>query len=830
MPSRKKEKKLIRSLDAVGFYSDFDKPGSLFAALVRSPSPVGKIKSIAISDLPEGYFFFTEKDIPGAKAIKINKTMVKIFGTKNINYTGEVLGIIAGPEERIVLSLLDKVSVNLDVENLETALENVIKNAVTKDSNENFFDVVEQINEMPSLDTVITKSKIEENPNITIATREVKFGLYKSINVQKADELIFGKDKKNEDKENSEKTDNVTENSDKNQNSDKPPIQNENSNKIELQNAQKYNSKNLLQHNIFNDLSSDNENSDYISETEKAEILNKELILFDDTWEQEISAQRWEETKGVFCFTEGLDIHIYVPTKWTYLTHNAVAEVLGINLENVFIHKTKSSGSYPTGLWKTTQIALQAAVASYITKKPIKLAFSQQEQNLFMKPGVSAKFAYKVAVEPDGQIFAMKINIDIDVGTDNPFAQEITDRITLASCNFYKTKNLYIFTNTHTSRKPPTTISIKVADSQAFFAIENEIQKISNHINILPNEMRIINANIEEKNQKKSAKKEEKQVLNDKLPFPFDIQVGNVKEVLDSVIKNSDFNRKYASFQMEANARLNKNAQTFFALPLRGIGLASGYVVSGYNGNSAFDYNSKIEVTLTTEDKVIIHCIKPSDDIQKIWKKTACEILRIPPENIIINSDFQIDQLPENPEDTISSLGIMNELIKRCCSDIQKKRFHQPLPLTAKRSVPRTSKSKWNKEEFLGTPYLAASFAATVVEIELDTYTYNEKIKGIWVTVDCGELFDEDAAIRTIKLEIQQELGMLVKNKTVSCNKININFIKSNNKSGQIGALIHNTLPAAFSSALSLALATQLTKLPCTEDLLFNLIQNRTKS
>ena len=815
MPSKRKENKLIRSLDTVGFYSDFDKPGTLFAALVRSPSPVGKIKNITISNLPEGYYFFTEKDIPGAKSIKINKTVIKVFESKNISYTGEPLGIIAGPDETTVLSLLDNISVNLDVENLESALKNVIKNNITteksendskndkdekiieknnsdeknqndnqnekqsqnqnenlnqtktqngiqiqnEEKNENLNDFVEQINEMPSLDTVIDKTKVEDNPNITIATREVKYGFYKDYSIQME------------------------------------------------------------------------ENKDIEHPFESQFFENQDLIFFDDTWKQEISSQNWQQNEGVFCYMESSNIHIYVPTKWTYLTHKAVAEVLGISIENVFIHKTKTSGVYPTGLWKTTQIALQAATVCYITRKPVKLVLSKQEQNLYMKPGVTTKFDYKVAVKPDGHIFAMKILIDIDVGSDNPFAQEITDRITLASCNYYKTENLYIYTKTHTSRMPPTTITIKVADSQSFFAIENEIQTISNRINLLPDEIRLLNANIHEskKTEKKSAKKQ-KNEDDGKMRFPFDIQVGNVSDVLSSVIKKSDFNRKYASFSMEAKARLEKKSQAFFALPLRGIGLASGYVVSGYNGNSVFDYYSKVEITLTTEDKLIIHCIKPSDEIQKIWKKTAVEILQIPEDNIIVNSEFQIDQLPENPEDTVSSIGIMNELIRKCCLDIQKKRFHQPLPLTAKRSVPRTSKAKWNKEEFCGTPYLATSIASTVVEVELDTYNYNEKIKGIWVTIDCGEIFDQEAAIRTIKLEIQQELSMLVKGKTVSCSQVNISFVKSNNKCGQIGALIHNTLPAAFSSALSLALATQLNELPCTEDLLFNLIKNRTKN
>ena len=68
---------------------------------------------------------------------------------------------------------------------------------------------------------------------------------------------------------------------------------------------------------------------------------------------------------------------------------------------------------------------------------------------------------------------------------------------------------------------------------------------------------------------------------------------------------------------------------------------------------------------------------------------------------------------------------------------------------------------------------------------------------------------------------------MLVRGKSIPCENISISFIQSKNKAGQIGELVRNTLPAAFSSALSLALATQLTRLPCTERQLFELIKQR---
>lgn len=725
------EKKFIRSLDAAGFYSDFEKPETMYAALVRSPAPSGKVLNISIPDLPEGYFLYTAKDIPGNKYLKIGSFEIKVFGFDDISYAGQPLGILIGPDDSVIEQLLDKVSIDLDVKNLESAFKNVIRNQDQQEEAENFNEVLEQINDMPSLDTVISKSSIEEDPNVTLATREVKYGLYQTHSLEEADKILFGD-----------------------------------------------------------------------SDSSKTNI-----------WKQKLESPKWQETEGAFCYMDSSNLNIYVPTRWTGLTQKAISDILTIKTENVYIHKTKVSGIYPTGLWRTTLIAIQAALASYLSKKPVKLILSQKEQDAYMKPGVQTEVKYKTAVDENGHLTALKVLIDIDVGTGNPFVQEITDRITIAACNFYKPQNLYIYTNTHTSKNPPTTTSIKVIDSQAFFAIENEIQKICNIAQIMPDEVRMINAQHLTKNKTDT--------------FPFDIKIENLDKLVESSIKNSDFNRKYASFHMEAIDRIEKDSKPFFALPLRGIGLATGYVVSGYNGTNSFPYDQKIEVTLTTDDKLIIHSIKPSEVIQDIWKSSAAEILQIPKQNIIINSEFNIDEIPEYPEDLNHSIGIMNELIKKCCTDIQKKRFHQPLPISSKRGIPKAGKAKWDKSTFSGSPYIAMSAASTVVEVELDTYTYSEKIKGIWITVDGGEIYDEAAAIRTIRLEIQQELGMLVKGKIVSCDSIEIKFIKSNNKSGQIGGLVHNTLPAAFTSALSLALTTQVTELPCTEAQLFQLIKNR---
>ena len=82
-------KKQLRSLEATGFYSDVVKENCLYAALIRSPASSGKIKSISAPDLPEGYFLYTNRDIPETKTLNANKTIIKIFGYGNVSYSGE---------------------------------------------------------------------------------------------------------------------------------------------------------------------------------------------------------------------------------------------------------------------------------------------------------------------------------------------------------------------------------------------------------------------------------------------------------------------------------------------------------------------------------------------------------------------------------------------------------------------------------------------------------------------------------------------------------------------------------------------------------------------
>ena len=303
--------------------------------------------------------------------------------------------------------------------------------------------------------------------------------------------------------------------------------------------------------------------------------------------------------------------------------------------------------------------------------------------------------------------------------------------------------------------------------------------------------------------------------------MPLVFRTEKVADVLQTVIEMSDFNRKYTTFRIDAKQHRNSE-DMFFALPIRGIGIACAFDGSGYFSNDLFSNSQKIAVTLNENETVTIHSLIPSPSISEIWIKTVSTIVKLPPASVKIVPDMELNDAMPLPDNIYNNISIMTQLLKQCCLDIEKKRAKTVLPVTVKKGLTPSMKKLWNKDAFCGIPFHSASFGSVVVEIELNPYTYKEHIKGIWFAINCGQIFSAQAAENTIRLAIQQELSQLVSDETISCDSVHISFIQSAANPGQIGELVHSTVPAAFSSALSQALGSRIRKLPCTAETIYS--------
>lgn len=769
---RKKNKR--HSYLSKDFFIDCMKDDMLYAALVRSPEAGGKITNINFSDLPEGYYFFSARDIPGKNFISTMGVDTRIFCNEKVHYKGQPVGIVAGSNLAEVRKIAQEIQITFDITTMDSPEIKEVAQQL------NHSEIIKNLPQNPEIQDDCEEDNPEEND--TAPDDSAIADIVDMLNVAPSLDAMPKPTKKS---------------------SYTQPSQIEDA--FENINPGKHTQRILAERTAT---------AGFFSYTEDQQILDDEFKLcpFDisSTWSMDEVCPEWIEPNGVFCYKEGQKLNVMTTTQWpSYLSKN-LSQVLNIDEDKIVVQKTISQTDNTSGIWRNTTLAAQTALATLLTGKPVKLLLSKEEQKTFFHPGLDTNIKIRSAVESDGTIKAMIIDIDCDAGYSNPFAQEIADRMAVAASSFYNPKNVIIKVKVHSSDNPPTSVYSQLMDSQAFFAMENHLQLIAEKTNILPEELRIKNICMNEH----------------ECTSPFKFHFNRPADALMAIVKQSDFDRKYSSYRLNAIQSKKEGGHTFFALPRRGIGLSCAYDGACFYGTNFSLAQQKIEVTLDEENKLRIDAITPSSSVISIWKQIASSILNIEESQISINTEYAADSETFMPESFCNDISIMAVLLKRACEDIKKKLEKEKLPINVKKVLSPAMKRQWNAKKFSGHPYQASSFGTAIVEVDLNADTYQEKIKGIWIAIDCGKIYSIKSAESTIKLAIQQELERLVQDTIVSCDQIKISFLSSNETPCQIGKLVHNLIPAAFSSALSMALQKAVTHIPCTEQELYELTKN----
>ncbi|MBQ0051515.1 MAG: xanthine dehydrogenase family protein [Treponema sp.] len=680
-----------RILFSESFYSDMTANEMLHGILIRSPFSSGKLKLVefdANEKLPEGYTLITAKDIPGQKAISTFGTKIPFLCDGNIKYKGEPLGIIAGPDKKILEELSSKI--------------NIIVSEETK-----------------------TENDAAQNEKEAIASRDFTFG-------------------------------NVEE--------------------------------------IF----SDEEKFEHIIEGK---------------WNNSISFHDNKETEGCFCYIKGGNLHVFSPSNWISHLRNCICGATNFAPENVIITRTNIFTKNTNSMWIDGILAAQACVTALKTGKPVMLKLSRKEQQQFVENPAKVNVKYRTALDENGELLAIDADIKVDTGCFNPFSSEIINRFIIASCSCYATKNLRVKASIYSSKNPPAAINLATIDSQIFFAMESQIQKICEETKFLPLELRLKNLNTPQ--------------VQKKIKFPFNFAFGRAQDVLNSVCKFADFNRKHAVYRISEENLNSINETSPYAPPMRGVGLACAFEGSGYLGTHFNNKNFNLQVTLTEEKKVIVNAIPQSYSIKEIWTKQIMDALDVERKNISFDYETSTDSSSKEnivilPEALFGNISVKTHLLAKCLDSLKKKKETE-LPATVKKTLSTARRNNWDLENFCGVPFFSTAFGACAVEVEFDPCSYREKIISIHAIVDSGKILHVKAAENAVRQSIQKCLSTLVQKECVECPKITVQFAASEEEPKQLGHLIQSILPAAYASAISQSIGKNLNELPLKTDSLFKL-------
>ncbi|MEW5817316.1 MAG: xanthine dehydrogenase family protein, partial [Spirochaetota bacterium] len=397
---------------------------------------------------------------------------------------------------------------------------------------------------------------------------------------------------------------------------------------------------------------------------------------------------------GAFTRYEGQNIAVYSPSLWPFHVRNSVALATGLNKSSVIVRVPETTKPADGKIWYPSLLAVYAALITVKTGRTTRLILSNSEQNRFLSWQSPIRIRYKTGLNKDGDPVVMDIEVVIDMGAYPVFTDEIIDRVCIGAAGLYTCKDVRIQGMALRTNNPPLAAFEGFGLSEAIFAVETHASRIAELVQNDPYTWK----------KRNSRKKDNLFITGGSFaPAP------PIDTLLDHVVKQSDFMRKHAAYEMVRKRRENIFTTT---TPLRGIGLSQCYQGDGFigAGEERAPYSVIVRLEADSRLTLLTSGVSISGMAYTMWKRVAEQILGIPLENIDLEA-VDTSLVPDSGPSILSrNIIIIAKLIERGCQAIQKKRFRSPLPIEIKRIYHLPSSHKWNGKNFTGTPFPSLSW------------------------------------------------------------------------------------------------------------------------
>jgi CO/xanthine dehydrogenase Mo-binding subunit len=131
-------------------------------------------------------------------------------------------------------------------------------------------------------------------------------------------------------------------------------------------------------------------------------------------------------------------LKVYTATQWPFHVKRSLTGMLQIDGKYVSVVPTQTGVHLDGKIWYPSLIACHAALGAFVTRKPVKLMLTREEDFCFSPKRNSSGFFIRSAIGKKGEILGTEIRALTDLGAQGVFAREILDRLCLAVLGLYR--------------------------------------------------------------------------------------------------------------------------------------------------------------------------------------------------------------------------------------------------------------------------------------------------------------------------------------------------------------------------------------------------------
>ncbi|MCM3690785.1 xanthine dehydrogenase family protein molybdopterin-binding subunit [Neobacillus niacini] len=582
------------------YISDVKVENMVYGVLFRSPIAYGKIKSIQLPDLPEGYEAVGAEHIPGPNYVKIIKEDQPIFANEWVNYIGEPILMLVGENLDVLYRLLDEVKIEFEEHQAIYTLEEAIKQ--------------------------------KSAPGVNMANYE------------------FG-----------ESLDTIT--------------------SIELKAHQ---------------------------------IIEEE---YDTGYQEHV----YLEPQGMLAIYKEDEIVVQGSMQCLYYIKNALVNALDCGDDDVRVVQSPTGGGFGGKEEFPSMMACHVAVAAKAVKKSVMLVFDRSEDMVVTTKRHPAKLKYRTAIDREGNILSMCIEIFLDGGANVGLSSVVLQRALLNSAGVYKIPHFHAKGYVLKTNTVPNGAFRGFGAPQSFAGIESHIGHLSKLANNDPLEYK----------RKYLVKQGDPTITKGNFRDPI-----LMEDMIEVLLKSSNYKKKKQKYH-----QLNQQNQRY----KKGIGTSLFLHGCGFTGSGERDHiKAKVKLAKSKDDQVSLK-ISNSDMGQGILttlSKIVAKELDLPLENVLYPYPDTKEVPDSGPTVASRTTMIVGKLLERAAKKL-KAQWQTGVEQEVTEDYVHREMIPWNEKTFTGDAYPAYSWGVNIVEVEVDTLTGNIKLEKVFANYEVGKVIDD---------------------------------------------------------------------------------------
>jgi CO/xanthine dehydrogenase Mo-binding subunit len=476
------------------------------------------------------------------------------------------------------------------------------------------------------------------------------------------------------------------------------------------------------------------------------------------------------ENNGVIAEYSANDgVTVWGSLQCPFYVHKSLMAVFNLQPEKVRVIQTETGGAFGGKEDYPSVIASHAALLAMKSRHPVKLIYDRMEDLAATTKRHPSRVRHKSALDANGKLLAMDIQIDTDGGAYSTLSSTVLSRATLHSPGPYVCPNVRVRSHTWATNAVPYGAFRGFGAPQTIFAIERQMDEIAAAIGIDPIELRRRNF-IHQGDTTATEQLMREPVMLDKL--------------LDRALAESGYHEKRSRFTQENASSPVK----------RGMGIAAFYHGSGFTGSGERYLNSLagIDVTPGGKVRVLVSSTEFGQGTNTVLAQVAAETLRVDYEDVVMAPPDTGIVPNSGPTVASRTAMVIGKLIERASLQlIATLRDEASLPeqysreeffAACERLRAKTGEVVslcrfeappgiyWDDQKYRGEAYPAYAWSVQVAQVAVDTITYSAEVEEFWSVQEAGRVINPVLAAGQIEGGIAQGIGYALYEKVVQQN------------------------------------------------------------